>query len=162
VWRPAAGAAVALAAALAGCGNGGEKTASASTASAPPAATAAQRTAYERSLVGALRGAADAAGLARQVDSKAPAGANAGIFDRALALYEAAYLGARPVRPPPDVSDVHARVVGSLKGLADDARRARDALRGQDAAALKAALADLRAEGLRLQALAAQLRARGY
>jgi hypothetical protein len=155
------GAAVALAAAVAGCGSGA-KTASAPTAGAPPAATAAQRTAYERSLVGALRGAADAASLARQVDSKAPAEANAGIFDRVRALYEGAYLGARPVRPPPDVADVHTRVVASLKGLADDARRARDALRGEDAAALKAALADLRAEGLRLQALAARLRARGY
>jgi hypothetical protein len=152
---------VALAAAVAGCGSGG-KTASAPTASAPPAATAAQRTAYERSLVGALRGAAGAAGLARQVDSKAPAEANAGIFDRVRALYEGAYLGVRPVRPPADVADVHARVVASLKGLADDARHARDALQDDDAAALKGALADLRAEGLPLQALAAQLRARGY
>ena len=78
------------------------------------------------------------------------------------ALYERAYVGARPVRPPTDVADVHARVVASLKGLAGDARRACDALRGEDTAALKAALADLRAEGLRLQAAGAQLRARGY
>jgi hypothetical protein len=112
--------------------------------------------------VGALRGAAGAAGVARQVDNQAPAEANAGIFDRVRGLYEGAYLGVRPVRPPADVADVHARVVASLKGLADDARRARDALRGEDAAALKAALADLRAEGLRLQGLAARLRARGY
>jgi len=83
-------------------------------------------------------------------------------FDRVRALYGRAYLGVRPVRPPADVADLHARVAASLRGLADDARRARDALRGGDAAALKAALADLRAEGLRLQALAAQLRARGY
>jgi hypothetical protein len=147
---------------VAGCGSNGEKTASAPTASAPPAATAAQRTAYERSVVGALRGAAGAAGLARQVDGKAPAEANAGVFDRVRALYEGAYSGVRPVKPPSGVADVHARVVASLKGLADDARRARDALRGGDAAALKAALADLRAEGLRLQALAARLRSLGY
>jgi len=113
-------------------------------------------------LAGALRGAAGAASLARQVDSQAPAEVNARIFDRVRALYGRAYLGVRPVRPPADVADLHARVAASLKGLADDARRARDALRGGDAAALKAALADLRAEGLRLQALAAQLRARGY
>jgi hypothetical protein len=152
---------VALAAAVAGCGSGGEKAAPAPTASAP-ASTAAQRTAYERSLVGVLRGAAGAAGLARQVDNQAPAESNAGIFDRVRRLYESAYLGMRPVSPPADVADVHARVAAALKGLADDARRARDALRGEDAAALKAALADLRAAGLRLQALAAQLRARGY
>jgi len=113
-------------------------------------------------VVGALRGAAGAAGLAGQADSQAPAQANARILDRVRGLYERAYLGVRPVRPPADVADVHARVVAALKGLADDARRARDALRGEDAAALKTALADLRAEGLRLQALAAQLRARGY
>ena len=161
VWRPAAGAAVALAAAVAGCGSGAEKTASAPTASAP-AAPAAQRTAYERTVVRVLRGAAGAAGVARQVDSRAPAEANASVFDRVRALYEGAYLGVRPVRPPADVADLHARVVASLKGLADDARRARDALRGNDAEGLRAALADLRAEGLRLQAQAAQLRARGY
>jgi hypothetical protein len=160
-WRPAAGAVVALAAAVAGCGSGAEKTASTPTASAPTA-TAVQRTAYERTLVRVLRGAAGAAGVARQVDGQAPAEANAGIFDRVRGLYEGAYLGVRPVRPPADVADLHARVVASLKGLAGDARRARDALRGKDAEGLKAALADLRAEALRLQAQAAQLRARGY
>jgi hypothetical protein len=160
--RLAAMAAVTLAASLGGCGGGGDKAASDPIASAPAAAPAAQRTAYERSLVGVLRGAAGAAGLARQVDNNEPAEANARVFDRVRALYERAYLGMQPVKPPAEIGDVHARVVASLKALAGDAGRARDALRARDAAALKAALADLRAEGLRLQALAAQLSARGY
>jgi hypothetical protein len=112
--------------------------------------------------VGVLRGAAGAAGLARQLDNAEPAEANARIFDRVRALYERASLGVQPVRPPADVADVHARVVASLKALAGDAGRARDALRAGDGAALKTALADLRAEGLRLQAQAGRLRARGY
>lgn len=160
-WHPAAWAAVALAAAVAGCGSGAENTTSEPTASAP-APPAAQRTAYERTVVRVLRDAAGAAGVARQVDSQAPAEANAAVFDRVRGLYEGAYLGMRPIRPPADVADLHARVVASLKGLADDARRARDALRGKDPEGLKAALADLRAEGLRLQAQAAALRAHGY
>jgi hypothetical protein len=154
-------AALALAASPAGCGGGADTASTVPTASVPTATTPAQ-TAYERSLVGVLRGAAGAAGLVRQVDNQAPADANARVFDRVRALYERAYLGVRPVKAPADVADVHARVVASLNALAGDAARARDALRARDAAALKAALADLRAEGLRLQTLAGQLSARGY
>ncbi len=160
--RLTASVVVLAAASVAGCGGGDSGTVSAPTTGTAPPATAAQKSAYERRLVGALGRAAGAGSLSRQVDDSAPAEANARVFDRVRALYERAYLGVRPVAPPAEVADVHARVVSSLKALADDARRARDALRRRDAAALKAALGDLRAEGLRLQALAAQLRARGY
>lgn len=156
--------AFALAAAVSACdGSGsGSTTTSASTTGPPPAATAAQHAAYERRLVAALAGAAGAGGLARQVDRAASAEANARVFDRARTLYQRAYEGVRTVRAPADVADLHGGVVGSLRALAGQAGRASTALRGRRSAELKAALAGLSAEGVRLQGLAGQLRARGY
>jgi hypothetical protein len=150
-------------AATAGCGGGGGGDRSTSvSAPATAQAPAGQRAAYERRLAAALAPAAGATGIAGEAQRGHSPDANARVFDRARRLYDTADRGVRAIAPPAALVDVHRRIAAALRALASAAGHARDALRLANSAALRSALAALRAEGTRLEGLAGQLQARGY
>jgi hypothetical protein len=152
---------------VAGCDSGSKNSATTGMQATTPAASGPggaplSKAQYETKLVGALRPAQTAGSLANRITSTSSADSDARVFDQVAGIYQRAYDDIKPIVPPTQVADLHAQVVAALGALAQDATRARDALRSRSKATYRAALRDFKAQGQKLQSLGQQLTARGY
>jgi hypothetical protein len=147
---------------LAGCGDGKKSSTGTSTGTSVTSGKPLSKAEYETKLVTALRPAQGAGALAKRITSTSSAASDALVFDQVGGIYQKAYDDIKDIVPPAEIASLHQQVVAALQALAQDAVKARDALRAKNKSAYQAALADFKAQGQKLQSLGQQLTARGY